>query len=365
MAEDLGEQSGMKARQQKDSIKGEDSPIQVLETQWQLRQKLGIIPELGDIPCIRVFYGPGEVGELKSSHRWLSQISIDCFGREAWITVWEGAEKVSESNRKVLIEFLQSKKLDSAVVLDRPKQGIPHQPEVLFGSPSLNRKEVSEGPLHFRVQLLGAKHPGLFLDHQPLRQWLLRSCHGLKVLNTFSYTGSLSVAAAVGGAREVHTLDLSRPTIEWAKENWELNRKSIANADSGKFWVADFFEWRTKENDFDLVILDPPSFSRGERKTFSTAKDLTQLHLRALQVLNPRGGILITSINSANVSTEKYRKDVLEACRADGREQIQVLRTIEQPETFSTSLNQPVQRYLKGWILAVGGRQSHSSSRRS
>src|SRR6202041_44691 len=142
------------------------------------------------------------------------------------------------------------------------------------------------------------KHPGLFLDHAPLRAWLKENSKGLNVLNTFAYTGSLSVAAGVGGAKKVTTLDLSRPTLEWARENWELNRLAEKNSD---FIFGDYFEWiprLAKKNQlFDCVILDPPSFSRGKKGGFSTTKDLRTLHELALDCVAPEG-VLVTSINS-------------------------------------------------------------------
>jgi 23S rRNA (cytosine1962-C5)-methyltransferase len=178
----------------------------------------------------------------------------------------------------------------------------------------------------------------------------MERARGWKVLNTFAYTGSLSVAAGLGGAEHVTTLDLSKPTVRWAQDNWELNGLA---ADRGRFISGDVFEWLPRLGRegrlFDAIILDPPSFSRGNKGSFSTSKDLTMLHRLAMELLAERG-TLITSINSANVSWAQYEKDVLSAARELGHE-YEVLSRIDLPETFPTPLSQPQARYLKGWIL--------------
>ena len=103
---------------------------------------------------------------------------------------------------------------------------------------------------------------------------------------------------------------------------------------------------------YDCVILDPPSFARGNQGSFSTAKDLRALHELALDVVAP-DGVLATSINSANVSRAKFEAELLSAAKAKGRA-LEVLEEISQPDTFPSRLGDVEGRYLKGWILRVG-----------
>ena len=170
---------------------------------------------------------------------------------------------------------------------------------------------------------------------------------GKTVLNTFSYTGSLSLAARFGGASHVTTLDLSRPTIEWAKTNWKLNHLPEESSD---FIFGDVFEWlpkfKKRERSFDVVILDPPSFSRGTKGNFSTSKDLKKLHSLAVDLLNPKG-LLITSINSRNVSKEQYLDEVEAAAKSLGRK-VKVLKELGAP-----SSSFPKWDSLKGWVFEV------------
>lgn len=315
---------------------------------------------LQDSNALRVFHGAGEVlhdGSQESA--LLKSLSVDRFGEHAWVTLWE----VHDTDRQQFEKLLQKPLCDffrqhfaSAVLQIRPRKGTIHDPVVLFGEPPAAHCTVHEGSAQYRVQMHGVKHPGLFLDHAPLRAWLIGNSKNLRVLNTFAYTGSLSVAAALGGAAHVTTLDLSKATMRWAQENGELN----GLCDDRARWIAgDVFEWlprlkreiaQGKQPAFDMVIADPPSFSRGEKGVFSTAKDLTALHVLLLGVLAPNG-LLVTSINSAQISWAQYEKDLLQA--AQQRQcHLQVLQRLEQPSSFPNWLDEQAdERYLKGFIL--------------
>ena len=316
-----------------------------LQAAWLLREKLGVF---SSSDAIRVFHGPGEGSGA------LLGIAIERFGEHYWITEWEKCPKL-----EIVADFLRSHGARSAVRLFRPPKGVPANPDVLFGEPPQGRFSIRESGAIYRVQFLGTKHPGLFLDHAPLREWLLAGgARGLSVLNSFAYTGSLSVAAGLGGASRVTTLGLSKPAIEWARENWQSNGLP---AGRGEFIFGDYFEWmqrlEKKKRLFDCVIVDPPSFSRGKKGSFSTSKDLEKLHELAFGILSP-GGLLVTSINSAGVTRKKYFYDVHSAARSRSRK-IEIIHEIELPATFpirpgaesGPGSGPEADRYLKGWIL--------------
>jgi 23S rRNA (cytosine1962-C5)-methyltransferase len=314
-----------------------------LEVAWDWRDRLGVFKKT---QVVRVFHGTGEgKGHFQS-------FAVDRFGDHYWVTRWENQD-LRTDDKKVLdqmIEFYQSKKAISIVGLSRPEKGVAPESQVFWGKPPSNRFAVSESELKLWVQLENTRHPGIFLDHEPLRVWLRENMRGLRVLNTFAYTGSLSVAAGVGQASHVTTLDLSKATIQWARENVLLNGLSES---AHRFISGDVFEWlprlkREKEK-YDCMILDPPSFSHGKAGRFSTSKDLEKLHSLAMDLI-AEGGFLITSINSANVSVKKYEADIVAAARAKKME-FSVLRQIDLPMTFPTPLSQSSERYLKGWIL--------------
>ena len=319
-----------------------------LESAWQWRQKQGLMAD-----ALRVFHGPGE-GAGDSQH-----FAVDRFagqsGAHYWVTQWETSGAGFSAARLTaiqtqIVEFLRTKNATSIVAMTRPEKGLPAEPHVWYGTPPPGRFVVQEGEMKFWIQLQNSRHPGLFLDHCPLRQWLRQSCQGKRVLNTFAYTGSLSVAAGLGGADSVTTLDLSKPSVDWAVENFKINELPAAKhrAISG-----DVFEWlprlKREKQTYDCIVLDPPSFSHGKKQKFSTAKDLEKLHSLAMELLT-REGVLVTSINSANISWKKYETDVLAAAKKNKFE-FKILRQIDLPESFPTSLGAVQDRYLKGWIL--------------
>ena len=310
-----------------------------LEQAWHWREERGI---LAQGQAVRVFHGPGENGGTA-----LRDLAIDRFGDHYWITTWKAGLDLSR-----VIIFLKSKNAHSAVLMHRPERGLSEESKALFGNPPLNGFEIKENSAKFMIRLLGGRHPGLFLDHEPLRRWLSQSSQGWRVLNTFAFTGSLSVAAALGGAEHVTTLDLSKSALTWAKENWALNHLP---EEKSRFIAGDFFEWlpRFKKEGarFDCLILDPPSFSRGKHGEFSTAQDLQRLHELAFGVLK-NGGILATSINSANISRAKFEFEIQAAAKATAR-RLRLLWGMDLPETFPTQLNCPQDRYLKGFVLRV------------
>jgi len=324
-----------------------------LEQAWNARELTGDIERLG---VLRIFHGPGD------SEGPLASVAIDRFvdartgAAHAWVTEWEGSgrEDLALELRRELAEFLAEKGFASAVALWRPDpgKGIPDEPQVILGEPPSERFAVRESDIQVWIQMLGVRHPGLFLDHEPLRRWLRARARGWKVLNLFAYTGSLSVACGAGGAEKVTTLDLSRPTVQWAQDNWVLNG---FEASRGDFIFGDVFEWLPKlarrGEFFDCVILDPPSFSRDKKGgRFSTSKDLGRLHREVISVLAP-GGTIITSINSANVPVEKYEAEIAAVTREAGRK-FSVLHRFDLPESFPTRLGASVdERYLKGFIL--------------
>jgi 23S rRNA (cytosine1962-C5)-methyltransferase len=258
-----------------------------LEAAWKWRLNRGLIEVQGSL---RVFHGSGD-----GTHE-LKNISIDRFEEPSgsahyWVTEWEASGKAAPLEG--IQEFLRERGATSAVALLRPEKGVPSEPRVILGAPPDQKFTAREGRTLFKIRLIGAKHPGLFLDHYPLRRWLGASARDLRVLNTFSYTGSLSIAAGLGGASHVTTLDLSQPTILWAEENWALNGLAPEKA---RFIYGDYFEWlprlKRENKKFDLAILDPPSFSRSKNGTFSTSKDLRKLHALIFGVLEPESCVV-------------------------------------------------------------------------
>jgi 23S rRNA (cytosine1962-C5)-methyltransferase len=306
---------------------------EMLETAWNMRKVKS---------PVRVFHGPGEgTGEFE-------HVFIDHFDGHFWIT-----HHLSDLNPETLVElrgFVSRRNAKSAVLQARYSEELSPVCTDFYGQIP-ETLVCEEAGLKFLLRFKDTRHPGLFLDHLPLRQWLFRNTKGLTVLNTFCYTGSLSVAACEGAATQVTSLDLSKATIDWARENWKLNS---CLESKGDFIYGDFFEWMPKfikkGRSFDCVIADPPSFSRGKKGTFSTKKNLNELFELCMNLVAPQG-YLIVSINSQSVSREDFTAELKEAA-GDCGFRYKIIQEIHLPETFPTLKGRPEDDYLKGFILA-------------
>lgn len=155
---------------------------------------------------------------------------------------------------------------------------------------------VTENGHRFLINLSDYLDVGLFLDHRETRQWIGSQSKGKQVLNTFAYTGSFSVYAAAGGAEKTTSVDLSETYCEWIKENLRLN-----NLPPEKNWVykmdtLEFFRYaKRKSLSYDIIIIDPPTFSKNKGKTFSVERDYPELINGALALLRPGGFILFSN----------------------------------------------------------------------
>lgn len=164
---------------------------------------------------------------------------------------------------------------------------------------------VHEGGLQFLVNLTDYLDTGLFLDHRITRSMVREKSHNKKVLNLFCYTGSFSVYAAAGMASEVVSVDLSNTYIDWAKRNMELN------GFMGEQYIyqrGDVLQLLPKlqNNYFDIIILDPPTFSNS--KSMKEIFDVQQMHVDLINICLDKlisGGELIFSTNARKFQLDK------------------------------------------------------------
>lgn len=157
-------------------------------------------------------------------------------------------------------------------------------------------KEVSEYGAKFLVNLRDYLDTGLFLDHRITRRMIQQQAKGKTVLNLFAYTGSASVHAAIGGAASVTTVDMSNTYLDWAKRNFTINGLT---GKQYQFEQADCLQWLSRSRvQFDLIFVDPPTFSNSKRMQDSW--DVQRDHVSLLNMLTARlapGGKVIFSNN--------------------------------------------------------------------
>ncbi len=175
---------------------------------------------------------------------------------------------------------------------------------------SLEYKKVNEQGLQFYVNLDGYLDTGLFLDHRKTRKMLMGQSKGKKFLNLFSYTGSVSVYAAKGGAKTT-TVDMSKTYINWAMKNFALNN---INVYGHQFIQTDCLQWlkdNSIEETYDLIFLDPPTFSNSKRMeaSFDIQTDHEELIALSMRLLNKTGKLYFSNnfkkfVLSENVKTK-------------------------------------------------------------
>jgi 23S rRNA (cytosine1962-C5)-methyltransferase len=178
-------------------------------------------------------------------------------------------------------------------------------PKHLAGEPVREPFGVEEAGLAFEIDFQ-VGHSGLFLDQRLNRGKLRSLARGGMLLNTFSYTCAFGVAAAKGGAATVN-LDLSRNYLNWGKRNYELNQIDLSDHE---FLYGDVFDWlgrfKRRRRKFDLIILDPPTFSRDRKSgVFRVQDDFGDLADRAAACLN-RNGLLFCSTNFRGVAFNDF-----------------------------------------------------------
>ncbi|MBI4865470.1 MAG: class I SAM-dependent rRNA methyltransferase [Candidatus Wallbacteria bacterium] len=211
---------------------------------------------------------------------------------------------------------------------------------------------VKEERVRFSVDLEGGYNTGLFLDNRENRLALRSHVSGRRVLNLFCYTGSISVHCALAGAKEVVSVDVAKGTLDWARKNYQLNG---LDPDDHPLVQADALEYLRKGSQrgaqYDVIVLDPPSFSTSKRNVFSAAADYPRLVSMAIEVLAP-GGLLAACSNYRKFPPDRFLAEVTRAARRQGR----LLRLLDfrgAGPDFPVDPTYPELAYLKFALLAA------------
>ncbi|MEI4771703.1 class I SAM-dependent rRNA methyltransferase [Psychrobacillus sp. FJAT-51614] len=206
---------------------------------------------------------------------------------------------------------------------------------------------VKENGLNFAIYLNDGAMVGVFLDQRDVRK-KIRDVYskGKTVLNTFSYTGAFSVFAAAGGATKTTSVDLAKRSLGKTTEQFEVNGIDVEKQDIIVMDVFDYFKYaKRKELSFDVVILDPPSFARSKKYTFSSAKDYTNL-LKDSIAITEKSGIIVASTNNATFGMKKFKSFVEKAFKESNRKYI-IEEEFSLPSDFKTSPLFKEGNYLK------------------
>lgn len=205
---------------------------------------------------------------------------------------------------------------------------------------------ILENGVSYAVYLDEGYMTGVFLDQKEVRGRLTEGlAAGQKVLNMFSYTGAFSVAAAYGGALETTSVDLAQRSLPKTQEQFEVNGLSLEQQRIIVMDTFDYFRYAARKNlTYDLIILDPPSFARNKKKTFSVAKDYGRLIEDSVEILSDEG-MIIASTNAANLPIKKFKQSIEEALKKK-EVSFQLAESYRLPADFPAS-NFEESNYLK------------------
>ncbi|RSI86788.1 class I SAM-dependent rRNA methyltransferase [Streptococcus mitis] len=288
--------------------------------------------------------------ELTTAFRLFNQegdgfggLTVDLYGDYAvfsWYNsyVYQIRKVISEAFRQVFPEVLGTYEKIRF-------KGLDYESAHVYGQEAPDFFTVLENGVLYQVFMNDGLMTGIFLDQHEVRGSLVDGlAMGKSLLNMFSYTAAFSVAAAMGGASQTTSVDLAKRSRESSQAHFQANGIST---DDHRFIVMDVFEYfkyaKRKGLTYDVIVLDPPSFARNKKQTFSVAKDYHKLISQSLEILNP-GGIIIASTNAANVSRQKFTEQIDKGFA--GRS-YQILNKYGLPADFAYNKKDESSNYLK------------------
>ena len=262
--------------------------------------------------------------------------------------------------RERVLDRLASLGFDGIYVKRRPRQAntlidtrrddlAPREP--VRGSAAPDEFAIVEGGISYLVRLGDGLSTGIFLDQRENRARVRGLSGGLRVANLFSYTCAFSVAAALGGAKSTASVDASMVALERGRAN--MLHASVLLGDAHTFHAEDAFSWLARATrraqKYDLVILDPPSYSKTRARRFVAADDYPELAASALAVLD-RGGRLLACTNHRGISRGRFRKLLAKGAELAGRG-VKQMKDLSLPREFPIAPGG--EPHMKSVLLAV------------
>lgn len=306
-----------------------------------------------DYDCCRLVFGEADQ---------LPGMTVDRFGDVLSVQVLSlGMEKRKHLFLDGLIEVLRERNLPVSCIYERNDVKIRElegmeQYKGFYHSPLLTPEEektlvdIVENGIRYTVDVENGQKTGFFLDQKFNRLAAASIARGRHVLDCFTHTGAFALNAAKGGAASVTALDISEEAVQMAAHNGIINGLPI------KAVRADVFDFlteldRTKNHEYDYIILDPPAFTKSGRTVHEAFRGYKEINYRAMKIL-PRGGYLATCSCSHFMGEELFVKMVKEAARDAGV----TLRQIEfrqQAPDHPILMTVPETYYLKFFLFQI------------
>ena len=312
-----------------------------LQSAWQMRQAIGLIGRENN-NTFRLVHGEGDN---------LPGLVIDCYGDTAVMQAHSvGMHLVKNDICEALVKVsggaISSVYYKSETTLPF-KADVDHDNGFIYGSTGSD--VAMENGLRFHIDWLKGQKTGFFVDQRENRHLLETYSKGRSVLNMFCYTGGFSVYAMRGGAKLVHSVDSSAKAIELTNENIALNFPGDPRHEA---FCEDAFKYLDEhDQQYDLIILDPPAFAKHRAALRNALKGYTRLNVKGLQRIK-KGGILFTFSCSQVVTKDNFRNAVFTAAAQAGRK-VRILHQLHQPADHPINIYHPEGEYLKGLVLYV------------
>lgn len=321
--------------------------------EYAVRYRQTVMPG-ADFTCCRLIHGeadqmPGLTVDRYSS---LLSVQITCLGMELikdtiYRALWDVLTAMGETVTGIY------ERNDIAL---RAKEGLAeYKGWYLLADmpvPASAVTEICENGVRYLVDVENGQKTGFFLDQKYNRAAVARIAKGKRVLDCFTHTGSFGLNAALGGAEHVTCVDVSQSAVDMAKAN------AARNGLDGKmdFLCEDVFELLTrlaeqKCRDYDLIILDPPAFTKSRQTVQAAAKGYKEINLKAMKLL-PRGGYLATCSCSHFMTNELFRQ-VLAGAARDAAVSLRQVEARQQSPDHPILWNVPETDYLKFYIFQV------------
>lgn len=231
-------------------------------------------------------------------------------------------------------------------------KGLDYESAHVYGQKAQENVTILENGVSYNVFMNDGLMTGIFLDQHDIRNALVNGLSlGKTVLNVFSYTAAFSVAAAMGGAVETTSVDLAKRSRELSEAHFQVNGFDLAHHHFMIMDVFDYFKYAKRKGlKFDLIVLDPPSFARNKKQTFSVAKDYHRLISQSLDILTT-GGTIIASTNAANITVTQFEKQLEKGFGTTKHDYLSLQRL---PSDFTINQADDSSNYLKVFTIKVG-----------
>ena len=311
---------------------------------YGVRESLGLVTEENN--TYRLIHGEGD---------FLPGLIVDVYADTAVIQAHSvGMHYHREEIAEAIVEVVAQ--VDK--VYYKSDDTLPHKAMIqgdrvgyLIGGDRVEDKEfwAKENGLSFRIDWLRGQKTGFFIDQRDNRALLEQYAKDKDVLNMFCYTGGFSVYALRGGAKKVHSVDVSQKAVDLVRSNVAYNFGEEAPHEA---FAEEAFEFMTKNtNTYDLIILDPPAFAKHRDAVKNALRGYQRLNAKGIQSIRP-GGILFTFSCSQAIDKDMFRLAVFSAAAQVGRK-VRILHQLHQPADHPINIYHPEGEYLKGLVLQI------------